>query len=242
MFILKNKEIIENQKENPAYTRLITKYFNQTHYTLIEGFLLTSVLGFFESFLFPSAFAQIGTLMKDFFVWIVVCSLALWGLLEIYSWIVKKIIHRENEIVFSDWLTKNSIKFENISFTYGIYATMFFGSIILYVWKDFGLKNFGYELILYFIFVGTWIVVVQMFNLTNIVDIETHKFNFLNRLKFKILFEEISAEKISRSFMMTNITRLEKEPLFLFFSYFYYSINKSVLDNLEQNDLEEFFT
>jgi hypothetical protein len=179
--------------------------------------------------------------MKDFFIWIVLCSFILWGLLEIYSRIIRKITHRENEIVFSDRLTKHSVRFENISFLYGMYATIFFGSIILIFWKDLGLKNFGYELVLYIIFVGTWIIIIQMINLTNVVDIETHKFNFLNRLKFQILFEDISSEKISKSFMMTNITRLEKESLFLFFSYCYYSINKSVLDNLEQNDLKEFF-
>ena len=129
-----------------------------------------------------------------------------------------------------------------MSLTYGMYATLLFGSIILIFWRDLGLKNFGYELILYIIFVGTWVIIIQMINLTNVVDIETHKFNFLNRLKFKVLFEDTSVEKISRLFMMTNITRLEKESLFLFFSYCYYSINKSVLDNLEQSDLEEFFT
>jgi len=242
MFILKNKGIIENQKVHPEYTRLIWRYFKQTYFTLIEGFLLITLLGFFESFLFPSAFAQIGTLMKDFFVWIVLCSFLFWGLLEIYGRIIRKITHRENEIVFSDWLTKHSVRFENMSFTYGVYATLIFGSMIILFWKNLGLKNFGYELLLYFIFIGTWVIVIQMINLTNVVNEETHKLNFLNKLKVKVLFEEISAEKISKSIMMTNVTRLEKESLFLFFSYCYYCINQSLVDNLEPNDIKEFFS
>jgi len=240
LFILKNQEIIENQKNNPAFTKLLKKQYKQIYAPLVLGFFLIVVFGIIESFLFPIAFVQVALIIKSYLYLFVSIFLLLVILPMTIDLVLRLLEKKKNEVIFLVWLTRHSKKFENLTGRYGIYGIMFFASIILLFWKDLGLKDFPYEFILYVIFIGMWIILIQMLNLTNVVKVESDKLNHLNQLKLKILFGEISAEKFSKTLMLTNITKLERESFFLFFNYCYYSLNKQLLDKLDPKDFHEF--
>lgn len=240
LFITRNNDLIREQKEYPIFTRLLRKYYAQIYFPLLEGFFLIAIFGFIESFLFPSASDQISTIFKDFLIWIVAFSFFLFLLIEIYRKLFKMIKNKRDEIIFSEWLSRHSTWFENVTFTYGMYSVLLFGGIILLIWKDLDVKNFGFELILIIILVGMWSILIQMINCSKIVENETRKLIYLNDLKEKILYSDLSNDEINQKFSIINITKLESVPLFLFFSYYYYSFNKPLLEKFGSDSIEQF--
>ncbi|MFA5413825.1 MAG: hypothetical protein WC348_04830 [Patescibacteria group bacterium] len=243
LFISKNKNVIEEQKQYPIFTRLIRSYYYiPIYFPFLLGFVLIFLFGFFESFLFPLASSQISTVFKDFSPWIMALTLLVFILVEIYRKAIRMFKNKiGDEIVFFDWLTRHSIRLENITFTFGIYSILFFGALIQLTWRDLNVKNFGLELILIIILVGMWSIVIQMLNCSKVINIETKKLNYLNYIKERLLYADFRPDEIAQKFSLIYITKLESEPLFLFFSYYYYSLDRSLLEKLEPDLVEQFF-
>jgi hypothetical protein len=215
-------------------------YYRPIFFPLLQGFLLIALFGFIESFLFPLASSQITLFFKDFSPLILGLSLGVLLLVEIYRKVKKMFKNIGDEIVFSDWVTRHSVRLENISFTYGIYSVLFFGALIQLLWQDLSVKNFGLEFILIIIFVGMWGIVIQMLNCVRVIKIETQKLNYLNDLKEKIFYADLPKEEIEQKLSAVYISKLESESLFVFFTYYYYSLNEPLLEKLGSAPIENF--
>jgi len=250
-FILGNDKILKliDKSKNFLINRLLFKTFKGIKFPILIGFCISMVAGLISIFTLPTAYTQ----FKNFFeglqqeygiviaviLLLIVVGFFIYDAISYYRAEKKRKGSKEPILSFNTTLTNQSDRIKYTSINYILVSVIIFPSLYM-VFPDLSPKNFGLEVLMLIIFLFIGVFSIQLVNNQISYEIEFAILKFLKSIKNQLLFSKRPIYEIAELFTSSKIIKIHQSDFFQFFSFYYYSLDRELIEKTDKRFLKEF--